>query len=324
MILSDNIFLENVKIYHYFYKITNLKNNKFYYGVHSTDNLDDGYMGSGTIIKRIIKRYGKEYLKKDILKYFENSEDMFEYEKRFITEDVIKDPKCYNLTNGGNGYSKNHYVTDEVRNKISEKRKNTGSKTKGYRYVHMGEINKMVSPEDFNKYIEDGWVSGIYYSPESRKRLASMGMKGKKMTEEQRKKLSDAKKGKPSPLKGKKMTEEQRKKLSDINTGKKLSKETIEKISNANRGKKRSKETKEKISNANKGKLKGKKISNDVLNNRILRNQEYKIKNGVRVCLTNGINNKFIGEFLVDDFLEKNPEYYIGITKNYKRSKRKI
>lgn len=39
------------KKYHYFYKITNTINNKYYYGVHSTDNLNDGYMGSGTVIR---------------------------------------------------------------------------------------------------------------------------------------------------------------------------------------------------------------------------------------------------------------------------------
>lgn len=33
--------------YHYIYKITRNQDGKFYVGMHSTDDLDDGYFGSG-------------------------------------------------------------------------------------------------------------------------------------------------------------------------------------------------------------------------------------------------------------------------------------
>ena len=46
--------------YHYLYKTTNMLNNKYYIGMHSTNNLEDGYIGSGDRIRRSLKKYGKE------------------------------------------------------------------------------------------------------------------------------------------------------------------------------------------------------------------------------------------------------------------------
>ena len=45
------------------YKITDLTTGEIYVGKHKTENLNDGYMGSGTIITRRIKKHGKNNLK---------------------------------------------------------------------------------------------------------------------------------------------------------------------------------------------------------------------------------------------------------------------
>ena len=46
--------------YHYIYLITNKVNGKYYKGVHSTFDLNDGYLGSGTALEYDKEQYGKE------------------------------------------------------------------------------------------------------------------------------------------------------------------------------------------------------------------------------------------------------------------------
>lgn len=87
--------------YHYFYKITNILNGFFYYGIHSTNNLDDGYMGSGSRLKNAIKKYGVENFHKDIIKFFKTRKELSDYESSMVTEDVIRDQMCYNISLGG-------------------------------------------------------------------------------------------------------------------------------------------------------------------------------------------------------------------------------
>jgi group I intron endonuclease len=91
------------KKYHYLYKTTNLINGKFYYGMHSTDSLKDGYKGSGTLLKRSINKYGIENFKLEILEFFDTREALMEAEKKLITELQVVDSNCMNLKPGGSG-----------------------------------------------------------------------------------------------------------------------------------------------------------------------------------------------------------------------------
>lgn len=83
--------------YHYFYKITNNINNRFYYGIHSTNNLDDGYMGSGLRLNYAFKKYGMENFTKEILKFFDTREECAKYEAEVVNKNLINDPNCYNV-----------------------------------------------------------------------------------------------------------------------------------------------------------------------------------------------------------------------------------
>ena len=88
----------------YLYKITNKINQKYYLGVHSTNNMDDGYMGSGKYIKRSIEKHGLENHVKEVLNYFEDRGELMEAEKRIVSIELIKgDTLCMNMKVGGSG-----------------------------------------------------------------------------------------------------------------------------------------------------------------------------------------------------------------------------
>lgn len=86
-----------------FYRTDNLINRKYYYGVHATDCLDDGYLGSGEILKKAIKKYSKENFIRTDLEFFDNMEDAYSKEAQVVTEELLKDPNCYNSKPGGLG-----------------------------------------------------------------------------------------------------------------------------------------------------------------------------------------------------------------------------
>lgn len=89
------------KRYHYLYKTTCIVNGKFYYGIHSTYNLDDGYLGSGSALRKSVWKYGKENHKKEIIEFFESRDELSKKESEVVNEDLLKNKDCMNLVLGG-------------------------------------------------------------------------------------------------------------------------------------------------------------------------------------------------------------------------------
>ncbi len=90
-------------MYFTIYKITNNINGKFYVGMHKTKNLEDGYFGSGKLLKRAINKHGREHFTKEYLFIFDTYEEMISKEIELINEELVKNPLSYNLTVGGWG-----------------------------------------------------------------------------------------------------------------------------------------------------------------------------------------------------------------------------
>ena len=85
------------------YKTTNLVNGKIYIGKHETDNLDDGYLGSGKLLRRAIEKYGEENFKREILFECSTREEMNAKEAELVNEEFLKRDDVYNLKQGGEG-----------------------------------------------------------------------------------------------------------------------------------------------------------------------------------------------------------------------------
>lgn len=83
------------------YKITNKINSKIYVGCHVTENLNDGYMGSGVNIKKAIKKFGRENFIKEVLYIFDNKEDMLNKEREIVNNEFTKREDVYNIIIGG-------------------------------------------------------------------------------------------------------------------------------------------------------------------------------------------------------------------------------
>ena len=87
----------NDKKYHYVYKITNDIDDRYYIGKHSTNNLNDNYMGSGLLLRRLFKKYGIEHFKKEIIKMCESNDEAYKYEALLVTNETLKDKNCLNI-----------------------------------------------------------------------------------------------------------------------------------------------------------------------------------------------------------------------------------
>lgn len=87
---------------HYFtYKTTNIQNGKFYIGVHATNNLNDGYLGSGKYLNDAIQHYGRDSFVREIINFHQSYNEALQEEAKLVTEKLVEDPNCYNLTIGG-------------------------------------------------------------------------------------------------------------------------------------------------------------------------------------------------------------------------------
>ena len=180
------------------YKITNLVNGKMYIGKHKTDNIDDGYTGSGKILKYAIKKYGIECFRKDYLMFCEDEEEMNYMERVFVDQTWIDRADTYNLKLGGEGGGAKGIhsgvsLSEEHKAKISKANK--------------GRNNPMYGRTSPNK--------GKKHTDETKRKMGERKL-GHQVSEETRRKISKSKQGQ---LAGVKLSSQHKNKIAKSHIG---------------------------------------------------------------------------------------------------------
>ena len=157
--------------YHYIYKTTNLINGNEYIGVHSTNNINDGYMGSGFNLKRAIRNYGAENFSTKVMKFFYHKAAAYSEEERLVNSAYIKRRDTYNIVVGGGVLG-------------------SGPDHPSYGKPHPYDLSGEKNP-NFGKRGEKSALFGRKYSAAHRAAIAK-GNKGKKISEETLIKISES------------------------------------------------------------------------------------------------------------------------------------
>lgn len=188
-----------MKNYNFVYITTNLINGKQYVGDHSTNNLNDNYLGSGRpFFKRALAEYGKKNFKREILEFFDTKEDAFNAQEKYIAQFNTLAPNGYNISpKGGNGCSNGISKDGLKRIAIANSYKRSPESCEKMR---LSKLGKKLSKEHKENISKSG--KGRIFSEEHKERLRNSKLKennpmfNRQFSEEHRKKLSEAGKGK--------------------------------------------------------------------------------------------------------------------------------
>ncbi|AKF12739.1 putative GIY-YIG family Seg-like homing endonuclease [Sinorhizobium phage phiM7] len=170
-------------MHHFTYRTTLEGSARFYVGRHSTDNLDDGYFGSGKWVRSI---KDKSKLKREILEFATDIDELKLKEAALIAS-VIHDDYCMNFNDRPVGFGSGDFNPNrrEDRKQILSERM-TGENNPMYGKTHAPEVlqkfseimtgdnNPAKRPEVREKISQNVSKArqGITYSDEGRKKLS--------------------------------------------------------------------------------------------------------------------------------------------------------
>ena len=167
------------KKYNYIYKTTCNVTNKYYVGMHSTDDLNDGYMGSGKRLWFSMNYHGRRNHSIEVLEYYDTRTELREREADLVNEDLLKEDLCMNLKTGGDG----GFVNEEHRQKFitSDGPKNFAirlKEDKEFREEHRELVSNNMKKAHANGSIKYDNFKGKSHTDDTKRKMSEL-MKGK-------------------------------------------------------------------------------------------------------------------------------------------------
>lgn len=185
----------------YIYKTTNLINGKCYIGKSEKD-FNENYLGSGVLLQKAIKKYGKSNFKVEKIKDCETIEELNESEKFYVN--VYKN-NSYNLAEGGTGgWTTKHFSNEDLikyKENLSNSQKGRIVDETTKQKISMSNKGKFFGDKKtISQKIKEMWKdpNSIYNSTEYRENLSKAG-KNRVWSEETKKKISDSRRGGDNP-----------------------------------------------------------------------------------------------------------------------------
>lgn len=107
---------EIYRYYGYIYITTNLVNGKRYIGQKKINRNWKNYLGSGLLISKAIKKYGKENFSKVIIDFAYTAEELNKKEEEYISfYNAVESEDFYNLQSGGSNSSPSVETIEKIR-----------------------------------------------------------------------------------------------------------------------------------------------------------------------------------------------------------------
>jgi len=191
------------KTYNFVFITTNLINGKQYIGDHSTNKLDDTYKGSGLILRKAFKEYGKKNFERIIIEFFPTKIEAFNAQEKYIIffETHISQ-NGYNISWKG-GHNVKNCISEETKQKIG---KSNSGKIRSIEYkqhlslIMSNENNPMYKYQYSNEQLEKlkenntGIKNPFFQKKHSQESIQKM--KSVIKTDEHKRKIGLAHKGK--------------------------------------------------------------------------------------------------------------------------------